>query len=146
MNSIWDRSARENLERRISSLSADTHAKWGKFTAPQMVSHLNEALRMALGELPVKSRKTPLKRFPLKHLVIYVMPFPKGAPTAPELLAGEPREWHGEVTRFKELLSRFGTGSHSRMPEHPAFGRLSRNAWGRLGYKHIDHHLKQFGV
>lgn len=146
MNSIWDKTARENLERRISTLNADALPKWGKFTAPQMVTHLNESLRMGLGELPVQPRKTPFKRFPLKQVIIYLMPFPKGAPTAPELLAGEAREWHGEVSRFKELLSRFATASHIRMPEHPAFGKLSRNAWGRLGYRHIDHHLKQFGV
>lgn len=146
MNSIWDKSARGNLEHRIDSLNADARPKWGKFSAPQMVTHLNEALRMALGELPVKPRKTPFKKFPLKQLIIYVVPFPKGAPTAPELLAGDSRELSAEVARFKELLNRFATSSHVRMPEHPAFGQLSRNAWGRLGYRHIDHHLKQFGV
>lgn len=146
MKTIWDKSARENLERRLEKLDPNAQAKWGKFTAPQMVTHLNESILMALGELKVKPRKTPFKAFPLKQLIIYAAPFPKGAPTAPELLAGGSREWNGEVTRFKELLSRFATGSHKTMPEHPAFGRLSRSAWGVLGYRHIDHHLKQFGV
>lgn len=146
MKSIWVKADRERLEHRLDILSVNAQPKWGKFTAPQMVTHLNEALRMGLGELPVKPRKTPFKKFPLKQLIIYALPFPKGAPTAPELLSGEAREWNGEVSRFKDLLSRFATGSHTRMPEHPAFGKLSRNAWGRLGYRHIDHHLKQFGV
>lgn len=146
MKTIWDKADRDNLVRRLDNLSANAKPKWGKFTAPQMVTHLNEAIRMGLGELPVQARRTPFKKFPLKQLIIYVAPFPKGAPTAPELLAGTGGEWNGEISRFKELLNRFSTGSHTRMPEHPAFGRLSRNAWGRLGYRHIDHHLKQFGV
>ncbi len=146
MNSIWDKASRDNLERRLDQLNPGAPAKWGKFTAPQMVTHLNESLRMALGEVKCKPRNSPLSKFPLKQLIIYVAPFPKGAPTAPELLAGQPQEWNGEVSRFKELLNRFATGSHARMPEHPAFGKLSRNAWGRLGYRHIDHHLRQFNV
>ncbi len=146
MKTIWDKADRDNLVRRLENLSANAKPKWGKFTAPQMVTHLNEAIRMGLGELPVQARRTPFKKFPLKQLIIYVAPFPKGAPTAPELLAGTSGEWNGEISRFKELLNRFATGSHTRMPEHPAFGRLSRNAWGRLGYRHIDHHLKQFGA
>ena len=146
MKTIWQKQLREELENRLESLSANTPAKWGKFTAPQMVAHLIESVRMALGEIKVAPRKTPFKAFPLKQLVIYVAPFPKGAPTAPELLTREPREWNGEVAELRDLMERFATGSHSRFPEHPAFGTLSRTAWGVLAYRHIDHHLKQFGV
>ena len=146
MKSIWQKPSRENLERRLDKLTANTPAKWGKFTAPQMVCHLIEALRMGIGEINVPPRNTPLKRFPLKQLVIYVAPFPKGAPTAPELLAREPQEWNGEVEQLKDLLRRFAGGSFKNFPEHPAFGKLSRRAWGVLVYKHMDHHLRQFGV
>ena len=52
-----------------------------------MVAHLNDAMRMATGELPVAPRKLPIRYFPLKQLILYVLPFPKSAPTAPELLA-----------------------------------------------------------
>lgn len=146
MKTIWQRPVREELVNRLNRLSANAPAKWGKFTAPQMVSHLIDGVHMALGELPVKQRKLPIRFFPLKQLVIYAFPFPKGAPTAPELLARTPQEWNGEVAQLKELMERFATGSHSRLPDHPAFGKMSRTAWGVLGYKHIDHHLRQFGV
>ena len=146
MKSIWQKPSREKLERRLDKLTANTPAKWGKFTAPQMVCHLIEALRMGLGEIKVPPRNTPFKRFPLKQLIIYVAPFPKGAPTAPELLARQPQEWNGEVEQLKDLLSRFAGGSFKNFPEHPAFGQLSRTAWGVLVYKHMDHHLRQFGV
>lgn len=146
MKTIWDASAREALERRLDRLRPDSPARWGKFTAPQMVCHLTESIRMAIGELPVKPRKTPLKHFPIKQMIIYLMPLPRSAPTAPELIAGAPAEWKGEVQRFKESLRKFAGSSHHRFPEHPAFGQISRRGWGVLGYKHINHHLKQFGV
>ena len=50
-----------------------------------MLAHLNDSYRMCLGELKVKSKHLPLRYTPIKQLVIYVAPFPKGAPTAPEL-------------------------------------------------------------
>ena len=28
----------------------------------------------------------------------------------------------------------------------PMFGPLSRDEWGVLGYRHLDHRLRQFGV
>lgn len=146
MKSIWDASARENIEQRLARLKPDTPPRWGKFTAPQMVCHLSEAVRMAIGDLPVKPRKTPFKHFPLKQIIIYVVPLPRSAPTAPELLAGAPQEWNGEVQRFRDLLRKFAGDSHHRFSDHPAFGKLSRRGWGVLGYKHIDHHLRQFGV
>ncbi len=146
MKSIWQKPSRDLLETRLDKLTPGTPAKWGKFTAPQMVCHLTETMRMALGEVPVKPKKTPLKRFPLKQLIIYVLPFPKGAPTVPELLAGTSKEWDGDVQRLKDLLGKYAGGSYKAFPDHPAFGSLSRSAWGVLVYKHVDHHLKQFGV
>ena len=87
MTSFWDSDAREDICRRVERLTPDAAAQWGKFTAPKMLAHLNDAMRMASGELAVAPRNTPLRFWPLKQLVIYVLPFPKGAPTAPELLA-----------------------------------------------------------
>ena len=146
MKSVWQKESRDTLERRLDKLTADTPAKWGRFTAPQMVSHLIESIRMALGEFSVEPRKTPFKRFPIKQFIINAAPFPKGAPTTPELLAGKPQEWNGEVQRLKDLMRQFAGGSYKRLPDHPAFGKLSRRAWGVLIYKHVSHHLKQFGV
>src|SRR5690242_8012845 len=87
MTSFWDSGAREDICRRVEQLTPAATAQWGKFTATKMLAHLNDALRMASGELPVAPKNMPLRYWPIKQLVIYVLPFPKGAPTAPELLA-----------------------------------------------------------
>jgi hypothetical protein len=115
-------------------------------TSAQALAHLADALKMAFGELPVAMKKTPLRFAPLKQLIIYVAPFPKGAPTAPELLGRSAVDFDGEIASLAAMLDRCGDAGQMFAAEHPAFGRLSRRDWGVLIYKHTDHHLRQFGV
>ena len=113
-----------------------------------MLAHLNDATRMAIGELPVASKNMPLRFFPLKQLILYVLPFPKGAPTAPELLARcDAADFEQERAAFHQLTVRAAAKPPTdEWPAHPAFGPLSHKAWGKLAFKHTDHHLRQFGV
>ncbi|MEO7190956.1 MAG: DUF1569 domain-containing protein [Vicinamibacterales bacterium] len=76
-----------------------------------------------------------------------MLPFPKGAPTAPALIRRVPTAWRSEVTELELAIDRF-VAQHGReeWPDHPAFGPLSRKAWGILVYRHTDHHLRQFGA
>lgn len=147
MKSIWQDDDRRAINDRVAGLAWDGRAAWGKFTAPKMICHLADSLKMAMGDLKVAPKRLPIRYPPLKQLIIYAAPFPKGAPTAPELLAREPREWAKDVADVQALLARAGSArTTDTWPEHPAFGRLSRRAWGVLIYRHMDHHLKQFGV
>ena len=113
-----------------------------------MLAHVNDGLRMALGDLATTPKDLPLRYPPLKQLLVYVLPFPKGAPTSRELLARvDQAQWDDEVAAFPGLLERAGACACRRdWPLHPAFGRLSSRAWGVLGYRHVDHHFTQFGV
>ena len=85
--SFWDAETRDDICRRVERLTPTSKAQWGKFNVTEMLAHLNDAMRMAIGELPVAPKNLPIRYFPLKQLVVYVLPFPKSAPTAPELLA-----------------------------------------------------------
>jgi hypothetical protein len=145
--SIFQAGSRAELQQRLASLAPDHAPLWGKMNAPKMVVHLADALKMALGELPVKPRKTFL-RFPvIKQLIIHVMPWPKGTPTAPELLARVPAAWNGEVVTLSALVEKFSTRSAKDVwPPHPAFGKMSGRLWGALVYRHCDHHFTQFGI
>ena len=113
-----------------------------------MLAHLNDAMRMATGELPVAPKNLPLRYFPLKQLVVYVLPFPKSAPTAPELLARcTGAQFEEEKAEFRKIVDRLASKPATDVwPEHPAFGPMTYRAWGVLKYRHADHHLKQFGV
>jgi hypothetical protein len=145
---IWDGTVRSTITDRAMRVSADAKPAWGKFNATAMMAHINDSLRMALGDLPVKSKNLPLRYKPIRHAIIYWLPMPKGAPTAPELIARSSTAVLGEEQReFKALMDRLGgLAPGTRMGEHPAFGDLSYDEYGALIAKHTDHHLRQFGV
>jgi hypothetical protein len=144
---LWEPETRRTLQQRMARLTPAHPAKWGRMSAPQMVSHLIENMRMATGELAVAGRPGLLRYSPIKQLVIYYAPFPKGVPTAPELIARSPKEWTDDVQQPNVLIDRFLARNVSgAWPEHPAFGAMSGRAWGVLACRHIDHHLRQFGV
>jgi hypothetical protein len=148
MKTIWQSDARREIQNRLTKLTPNAPAQWGKMSAPEMVCHLAESLKMTLGDLPCTPKGGALRYTPLKQLIIYVAPWPKGVPTAPELLARAPATWSNDVRDLGVLLDRVA-GARSaapNWPEHPAFGKLSPGAWGRLVYRHMDHHLRQFGV
>lgn len=79
-------------------------------------------------------------------LIIYVAPFPRSAPTAPQLLGRTATDFDAERRTLGAMLDRCGDATQSFAAEHPAFGRLTRRAWGVLIYRHMDHHLRQFGA
>jgi hypothetical protein len=146
--SLWEGDVRAELLQRLARLAADARPRWGRMNAPQMLTHVNDQVRMSIGDLSTVSRRLPIRYPPLKQLVAYVLPWPKGVPTAPELLARiNQSTWPAEVATFGALLDRFATRPvGAAWPEHPAFGRLSRRGWGMLGYRHVDHHFRQFGA
>ena len=148
MKTMWDAPCQQEIRERVARLSPERKSEWGKMSAPQMVCHLAESLKMALGELPVARKNLPIRYPPLKQLIIYVAPFPKNAPTAPELQVRPPRAWSADVSDLQTLVDRFVARGNeaSAWVEHPAFGKLSRRAWGVLVYRHMDHHLRQFGA
>ena len=144
---MFDPTARQALQDRLSRLTPDTQALWGKFSAPLMVCHLTEAMRMTYGDLVIPQKKMFVRYPVIKQLFIYVLPMPKGLPTARQLLARAPTVWHGEVETLRSLIDRFATMQQDRTwPSHPAFGALTGRAWGALAWKHMDHHFRQFAI
>ena len=148
MPTFWDAAERARFCDRVSRLEAATPARWGRFNAAQMVAHLNDAMRMTMGELAVAPKRGPLRYWPIKNLIIYVLPFPKSAPTAPELLArGATADLAVEQAMFRTLVDQVAAKpAADRWPDHPAFGTMSHADWGVLAHRHTDHHLRQFGV
>lgn len=149
MKTMWEARDRDEIASRLATLDAGRKAEWGRMTATQMIRHLSKAVRMANGELVCRTKRTPLAWPGVKHLVILVFPFPRNVPTAPELIAeeGGDGEWGEEMEALRSGLARFvARAPDESPPSHPIFGRLSRRMWGALAYKHVDHHLRQFGA
>lgn len=147
MPTVWDADQRAALVRRAESLTPAHTARWGRFSVAAMVAHLNDATLMALDELPVNPKAPPFLRLaPVRYLLIHVLPMPKSAPTAPELLARSgSAELAGELAAFRRLMDRLGAAT-TLAARHPAFGPMTRDDWGVLAHKHTDHHLRQFGA
>ena len=148
MGSILNDVDRTAISQRIGSITSASVPRWGRMDARAMLTHLKQSALMALGELPVASKgKRLFQVFPIKHLILYVVPFPKGAPTAPELLVPDEAPVDAIRSELVLLLDRIGAGPREGAgPVHPLLGRLSFREWGVATYKHTDHHLRQFGV
>ena len=146
--SMWDPALRASFAERVKKLNRDSTAGWGKFNASGMLAHLNDSYRLFTGELKCKSKNLPLRFTPIKQLVIYVAPFPKGAPTAPELLARcDGAVLDEEKKAYEAMIAKLAAVKPGDpFPEHPAFGVLTHKAYGVLMARHTDHHLRQFGV
>jgi uncharacterized protein with PQ loop repeat len=137
---------------RVQALQPTSVRRWGRMTAHQMLCHLIDCNRMALGELAVTAPKARVPRAFVKWVSLYTpMPWPAGIPTNPELdqdVAGtRPSDFARDVATLEatveRLMSRAGRGA---WPSHPDFGEMSEGDWFRWAWLHMDHHLRQFGV
>ena len=145
-----ERDATELL-RRLESLTPDARPRWGSFSPSQVVCHLTDPVRVALGEKQAARLAGPLSTPGLAHFVVWLAPWPKGAPTAPEFLPDRGMTKSTEFLQDKQTLvdalRRFSDIAPQRaLPPNPVFGELSRRGWGRLVWRHLDHHLRQFGL
>ena len=148
MPSLQNAADRAGLIARFDRLTPETKGQWGVMTVSQMLAHCADSLRMTVGDLPVRTKNIPFFRhFPLKYLALYVLPFPKNAPTAPELKSRAPNAFDAERVDIRTLLPCLDTASFSgSVPDYPIFGSFTPAQWGKLGFRHLDHHLRQFGV
>jgi len=137
---------RKGLLERLQRVTPESKPQWGQFDAPRMMCHLGDALEEALGRRKVpRSGPAMLRHFPMKHLAIHVIPMPKGAKAPRELLADAPGDFEANRRRVLDAMDQVGTRPHGPGPDHFLFGRMTNEQWSCLQWKHIDHHLRQFG-
>ena len=140
---------REAIARRLADLEPQAGRRWGTMDPAQMLHHCAQLLEVGTGDQAV--RQVLLGRFlaPLiLPLALGPRPFRRNLPTDPRLVAAEPGAFESQRLRLATVLDRFVRRGPEGAAEavHPFFGRLGGPGWGRLMYKHLDHHLRQFGV
>jgi Protein of unknown function (DUF1569) len=150
MPTLFENECRTELLARLERLDPEHPPQWGRLSAPQMVTHLGDQMRLTLGDVPWSPvRKRCPWRYPgIKQATLYVLPWPKGGIQGPEeAFVTQPGDWSMDVAALEELVARFVARSPSgTWPAHPFFGPLSGRQWGVFCFRHFDHHLSQFGV
>jgi hypothetical protein len=146
-HTLWNEEDRRALDTRLARLRPDAKGLWGALDAPRMLCHVTDAVRSATGDVACTPKPSPLSYPVINSLVMFYLPWPKSAPTAPELISRHPEIWDVEVARFRSALNDLTKRPRNGpWPVHAAFGKLSGTQWGRLLYRHTDYHFKQFGV
>jgi hypothetical protein len=147
MPRLHDLAARQEILARIARLNPGVQPLWGRMNVCQMLVHTGHQLKNGLGELKIKPMPGPYRLPPLYWLVIYVIPWPKGVATAPELVDPPTRTWQEEKAALLECIERFANKRlEEPWGEHPMFGAIPGKHWSALAWRHLDWHLRQFGV
>lgn len=151
MSTLLDRKTAETIKGRIAALSPASQAKWGKMNVNQMMCHVTDGFLMSTGERPLPDQSNFLGRTLIKFLVLNVINMPKEVPTAAGLdqmrEGTKPGEFDDNRRAMIDALDRLLSLPDDHVwAAHPKFGPLTGPQWGKLGFKHIDHHLRQFGV
>lgn len=149
MKTLFDSADRAGLLQRLENLQPASLRQWGKMSPSQALCHCGRALEMATGDHPVKQKLIGKIIAPfVRSSALGEKPFGKNAPTDPMLVVSDERDLAAERAQLVELIQRFAKGGPESAGKftHAFFGKLNGDEWGVLMYKHIDHHLRQFGA
>src|SRR6185503_15279670 len=143
---LHDLAVREAIDARLGRLRADSRPVWGKMSVDQMLWHVSQALAADLGHISAPPDLAPLPRPIMKFLVLN-LPWPKGAPTNPTFRAEAAHDFDEQLARCRWLINELSSRPLDKLSSrHPMFGKMTGRDISRLHAKHLDHHLKQFGV
>jgi hypothetical protein len=150
MKTIRNEADRASLIERINKLSGNETAVWGKMNVSQMVSHLVQAGEMPFGH-NLDNRSNFMSRNVVKPLVLYVLPMPKEVKTPPNMNQMEngrkPEEFSADKAKVIELTNKISNlAENAECRNHPYFGPMNAKEWAIIAHKHMDHHLRQFGL
>jgi len=149
MKTLYEKDTADELIGRIDCLQAISERQWGKMDVAQMMAHCSAALDMASGKvlLPRMFIGRLLGSF-VKPIYSNEKAFSKSSPTDPKLVVSDQRDFQKEKDQLKVKVREFQEGGEEKCTRHPHpfFGSLTPYEWGRGMYKHLDHHLRQFGA
>jgi hypothetical protein len=146
VKNLCESQPKEELIARLEKLSPDSKSLWGKMNVGQMLAHLQMPMGVALGDHKLKGNFfAKILGGMIKSKLWEEKPFKKGLPTAPSFKMTGEKEFNAEKASAIEYIRRFKEENISNLI-HPFFGKMTIEQWGKANWKHIDHHLQQFGV
>jgi hypothetical protein len=149
MPSLFDATDRTALMKRLDALQSTSPRIWGKMNPAQMLTHCSRALETSTGDRPMKQAFLGKLITPfIRKSLLGDKPFGRNSPTDPTFVVADKRDFAREKKNLVTLIDRFVERGQPEAGKatHAFFGTLTGEEWGRLMYKHIDHHLQQFGA
>lgn len=150
MKSLFNSNDNQEIVDRISSLTPSTQSQWGKMNISQMCAHCQAPLNVAYGDLKLKRGLMGILFGSMikKKMSKDEKPFDKNLPTDKAFIVVDIREFESEKNKLIDLVKKFEkVGPDGITKEaHPFFGKMTDREWDILQWKHLDHHMRQFGV
>ncbi len=145
MKSLFNEVTKNEIIDRINNLSYKDQAKWGKMNVSQMLFHCQYLLKIALQEDNLDLRPNIFAILFFKKSLYNDRPWRKNLPTHSKLKVMYPKVFETEKRSLLSLIETIYHKKEDPWGKHPIFGKFSSEQWGKLQYKHLDHHLRQFG-
>ncbi|WP_058187229.1 DUF1569 domain-containing protein [Terracidiphilus gabretensis] len=151
MKNLFDATVANEVKTRLGKLEPQTDRLWGQMTVAQMLAHCAMSMQWAVGELVPE--KGPLPARVMGRLVKPMVLrnddlMRKHSPTIKSLIVTGERDFSKEREQLSALIDKFVAGGAAACTKNPHsfFGKMTPEEWSILMYKHLDHHLRQFGV
>ena len=150
MKDLFDAARVEEVKQRIARLRPDSERQWGKMNAPQALAHCSRGFELASGDM--RPPRVLIGRIigPIIKPKVFENdePLRRNSPTVKGLVTQDDRDLAEERARLYGVIDRFVAAGPKGCTTHPHtfFGPLTPEQWAILMYKHLDHHLRQFGV
>ncbi|HTA63341.1 MAG TPA: DUF1569 domain-containing protein [Bacteroidia bacterium] len=149
MKTIFDKEAYNEISTRLNNLKSESKAQWGIMKPAQMMAHCGEALKTASGEVKRPRIFIGYILGPVfKNMMTNDVPYKHSIRTDPHFIISDERDFATEKEKLSTALKHFSEGGEKNATTHthPFFGDFKQKDWGVIVYKHLDHHLKQFGL
>ena len=149
MKTLFEQETVDVVISRIDKLQPAAQRQWGKMDVAQMMAHCSAAMDMASGRLNLPRMFIGRILGPfVKPIYTNEKPFAKNNPTDKKLVVADQRDFAREQEQLKLKVRQFHEGGEAKCTRHPHpfFGALTPQQWSRGMYKHLDHHLRQFGA
>jgi len=146
IKNLFDSGVKQEIIDRINKLTPQSQAQWGKMNVAQMLAHCQMPLGVATGKHKLKRNFLLSLIGPFfKTKLFDDQPFKKNLPTDKSFIIANPQEFEKEKNSLIEMVNSFSAMTMSG-EKHPFFGNLTNEQWSKGTWKHLDHHLQQFGV
>ena len=150
MKSLFDSTTLSEVKDRIETISEGTTPNWGKMNSGQMLKHCQIPFNIINGTQEVKFKVGFLKKMifsMMKPMMYNDKPWKQSVPTGKEFIIDYDVDFNTEKNNLLNLVDQFhDREDQEQWDPHPVFGKFKNDQWGKMNFKHLDHHLRQFGV